>query len=56
MQSSLIEKSKGSHLWNGCGSETGKNEKKPSEKPITLDLKIDLRNHVEDKVQIISQK
>lgn len=30
--SSMLDKSlKGDHLWNGCGSEAGKNEKKPSE-------------------------
>ena len=27
------EKSEGNHLWNGCGSEAGENERKPSEKP-----------------------
>ena len=26
---------KGDHLWNGCGSEAGKDERKPTEKPST---------------------
>ena len=34
----------GDHLWNGCGSEAGKDERKPSAKPSRRIGKESMRN------------
>ena len=39
----------GKHLWNGCGSETGKSEKKRTAKPSTGTWKEGMRNQAGDK-------
>ena len=44
-------KRKGDHLWNGCGSEAGKNERKPSEKPSTRSGKERMRNQAKENVE-----
>ena len=40
---------KGDHLWNGCGSEAGKDERKPSAKPSTRTWKEGMRNQAGEK-------
>ena len=42
-------KAEGKHLWNGCGSETGKSERKRTVKPSTKTWKEDTRNQAGDK-------
>ena len=42
-------KAEGKHLWNGCGSEAGKSEKKRTAKPSTGTWKEDMRNQVGEK-------
>ncbi len=45
----LEAKAEGKHLWNGCGSETGKSEKKQTAKLSTGIWKEDMRNQVGEK-------
>ena len=45
----LEAKAEGKHLWNGCGSETGKSEKKRTAKLSTGIWKEDMRNQVGEK-------
>ena len=40
----LEVKTEGKHLWNGCGSEAGKSERKQTEKPSTGTWKEGTRN------------
>ena len=42
-------KTEGKHLWNGCGSETGKSERKRTVKPSTGTWKEGMRNQAGDK-------
>ena len=42
-------KTNGKHLWNGCGSEAGKSEKKRTARPSTGTWKEDMRNQVGEK-------
>ena len=42
-------KAEGKHLWNGCGSETGKSERKRTAKLSTGIWKEDMRNQVGEK-------
>ena len=42
-------KAGGKHLWNSCGSEAGKSEKKRTAKPSTGIWKEDMRNQVGEK-------
>ena len=42
-------KLKGDHLWNSCGSEAGKDERKPSAKPSTRIWKEGMRNQAGEK-------
>ena len=39
----------GNHLWNGCGSEAGQNERKPSGKPSRRTWKERMRNQAGNK-------
>ena len=45
----LEVKTEGKHLWNGCGSEAGKSEKKRTAKPSTKIWKESMRNQVGEK-------
>ena len=45
----LEAKAEGKHLWNGCGSETGKSERKRTAKLSTGIWKEDMRNQVGEK-------
>ena len=45
----LEVKTKGKHLWNGCGSEAGKSERKRTAKPSTGTWKEGMRNQVGEK-------
>ena len=40
----LEVRTEGKHLWNGCGSEAGKSEKKRTVEPSTRTWKEDIRN------------
>ena len=42
-------RTKGKHLWNSCGSEAGKSEKKRTAKPSTRTWKEDMRDQVGEK-------
>ena len=42
-------KAEGKHLWNGCGSEAGKSERKLTAKPSTGTRKEGMRNQAGDK-------
>ena len=42
-------KTEGKHLWNGCGSEAGKSEKKRTAKPSTGTWKEGMRNQAGEK-------
>ena len=42
-------RTEGKHLWNGCGSEAGKSEKKRTVGPSTRIWKEDMRNQVGEK-------
>ena len=42
-------KTEGKHLWNGCGSETGKSERKRTVEPSTGTWKEGMRNQAGDK-------
>ena len=42
-------KTEGKHLWNGCGSEAGKSEKKRTVKPSTGTWKEGMRNQAGEK-------
>ena len=42
-------KAEGKHLWNGCGSEAGKSERKRTAKPSTGTWKEGMRNQVGEK-------
>ena len=42
-------KAEGKHLWNGCGSEAGKSERKQTAKLSTGIWKEDMRNQVGEK-------
>ena len=42
---------KGDHLWSGCGSEAGQNERKPTVEPSTGSRKEDMGNQVGEKVE-----
>ena len=42
-------KTEGKHLWNGCGSEAGKSERKLTVGPSTRIWKEDTRNQVGEK-------
>ena len=42
-------KTEGKHLWNGCGSETGKSERKRTVKPSTGTWKEGMRNQAGEK-------
>ena len=42
-------KTEGKHLWNGCGSEAGKSEKKQTAKPSTGTWKESMRNQAGEK-------
>ena len=43
------EKAEGKHLWNGCGSEAGKSERKRTAKPSTGTWKEGMRNQAGEK-------
>ena len=45
----LEVRTEGKHLWNGCGSEAGKSERKRTAKPSTGTWKEDMRNQVGEK-------
>ena len=45
----LNVKTKGKHLWNGCGSEARKSERKRTAKPSTRTWKEDMRDQVREK-------
>ena len=45
----LEKKLEGKHLWNGCGSEAGKSEKKRTAKPSTRIWKEGMRNQAGEK-------
>ena len=45
----LEVKTEGKHLWNGCGSEAGKSEKKRTAKPSTRTWKESMRNQAGEK-------
>ena len=45
----LEVKTEGKHLWNGCGSEAGKSERKRTARPSTGTWKKDMRNQVGEK-------
>ena len=42
-------KTEGKHLWNGCGSEAGRSEKKRTAKPSTGTWKESMRNQAGEK-------
>ena len=42
-------KAEGKHLWNGCGSEAGKSERKRTAKPSTRTWKEGMRNQAGEK-------
>ena len=42
-------KAEGKHLWNGCGSEAGKSERKLTAKPSTGTRKEGMRNQAGEK-------
>ena len=42
-------KTEGKHLWNSCGSEAGKGERKRTAKPSTGTRAEDMRNQVGEK-------
>ena len=42
-------KTEGKHLWNGCGSEAGKSERKLTAKPSTGTRKEGMRNQAGEK-------
>ena len=42
-------KAEGKHLWNGCGSEAGKSERKRTVKPSTGTWKEGMRNQAGEK-------
>ena len=42
-------KAEGKHLWNGCGSEAGKSERKRTAKPSTGTWKEGMRNQAGEK-------
>ena len=42
-------RTEGKHLWNGCGSEAGKSERKRTAKPSTGTWKEGMRNQAGDK-------
>ena len=45
----LEVRTEGKHLWNSCGSEAGKSEKKRTAKPSTGTWKEGMRNQVGEK-------
>ena len=45
----LEVRTKGKHLWNSCGSEAGKSERKRTEKPSTGTWKEGTRNQAGEK-------
>ena len=45
----LEVRTEGKHLWNGCGSEARKSERKRTAKPSTGTWKEDMRNQVGEK-------
>ena len=45
----LEVRTEGKHLWNGCGSEAGRSEKKRTVGPSTGTWKEDMRNQVREK-------
>ena len=45
----LEVKTEGKHLWNSCGSEAGKSEKKRTAKPSTRTWKEGMRNQAREK-------
>ena len=51
--SAPIKRYKGDHLWNGCGSEAGQNERKPSVEPSMRIWKEDMRNQVGKKEESV---
>ena len=46
-------KAKGKHLWNSCGSETGKSERKRTVEPSTGTWKEGMRNQAGDKGETV---
>ena len=47
---------KGEHLWNGCGSEAGKDERKQTERLSTGNRKRSMGNQAERKVENLEAK
>ena len=45
----LEVRTEGKHLWNGCGSETRKSERKRTAKPSTRTWKESMRNQAGEK-------
>ena len=46
-------RAEGKHLWNGCGSEAGKSERKLTAKPSTGTRKEGMRNQAGDKGETV---
>ena len=49
-------KTDGKHLWNGCGSEAGKSERKRTAKPSTGTWKEGMRNQAGEKGETVEAK
>ena len=56
MHWSQRRKSKGNHLRNSCGSESGKNERKPSVEPSKRTVKECMRDQAEGNGEILEAR